>query len=111
MIDLESDSTETLVSIMSEIKSVRNKEYEMKLVIAPIQDMYKLVDKYKQQLELEYNQTEDEKRKELQNNWNDLLRKANLKFDEIRITETDIKKTLLLNISELKNKISNFKHD
>jgi len=53
MIDRESDSTETLVNIMSEIKNVRNKEYEMKLVIAPIQDMYKLIDSYKQQLDLE----------------------------------------------------------
>jgi len=39
MIDRESDSTETLVSIMGEIKNVRNKEYEMKLIITPIQEM------------------------------------------------------------------------
>jgi len=44
-IDREADTTETLVSIMSEIKNARNKEYEMKLEIAPIQDMYKLIDK------------------------------------------------------------------
>jgi len=44
-IDRDADTTETLVSIMSEIKNARNKEYEMKLEIAPIQDMYKLIDK------------------------------------------------------------------
>jgi dynein heavy chain len=111
MIDRESDSTETLVSIMNEIKNVRNKEYEMKLTIAPIQDMYKLIDLYKQDLEVDYNATEDEKRKELENNWNDLLKKANAKFDEIRQTESNIKTTLLNNISQLKKKIQSFKND
>lgn len=111
MIDRESDSTETLVSIMSEIKNVRNKEYEMKLIITPIQEMYKLIDKYKQQLDLEYNSTEEEKRKELENNWNDLLKKANAKFDDIRKTESKIKTTLLSNIVELKSKITSFKTD
>jgi len=111
MIDRESDSTETLVSIMVEIKSVRNKEYEMKLIIAPIQDMYKLIDRYKQELDLEYNPIEEDKRKELEKNWNDLLYKANNKFDDIRQTESGIKTTLLSNISELGTKIQNFKKD
>lgn len=83
----------------------------MKLEIAPIQDMYKLIDRYKQQLEIEYNQNEEDKRKELEHNWNDLLRKANEKFDEIRQTESEIKETLLNNIAELKNKIIGFKKD
>jgi len=96
---------------MVEIKSVRNKEYEMKLIIAPIQDMYKLIDRYKQELDLEYNPIEEDKRKELEKNWNDLLYKANNKFDDIRQTESGIKTTLLSNISELGTKIQNFKKD
>lgn len=110
-IDRDADTTETLVSIMSEIKNARNKEYEMKLEIAPIQDMYKLIDKQKQQLEIEYNQNEEDKRKDLENNWNELLRKANDKFDKIREKESNIKETLLNNISELKHKIILFKKD
>jgi len=62
-------------------------------------------------LDLEYNTTEEDKRKELENNWNDLLKKANSKFDEIRKTESKIKTTLLSNIVELKSKISSFKTD
>ena len=83
----------------------------MKLTIQPIQDMYKLIDNYKQQLDIEYNQNEEEKRKELENNWNDLLGKANNKFDIIRKTESSIKSQLLSNIVELKKKIVNFKND
>lgn len=73
--------------------------------------MYKLIDKYKQQVELEYNQIEIDKRNDLENNWNELLRKSNNKFDQITHTESHIKDQLLGNIKQLKEKIIVFKRE
>jgi len=50
--------------------------------------MYKLIDKYKQQVGLEYNPMELDKRNDLENNWNELLHKSNNKFDKITHTES-----------------------
>jgi hypothetical protein len=83
----------------------------MNLIITPIKDMYALIDKYKHSLDIEINQNEDEKRKELEKNWHNLLLKSNDKFDKIRHTEVSIKTVLLENISHLKKKIITFKID
>jgi len=81
----------------------------MKLTIAPIQNMYKLIDSYKQQLEILYNDTEEEKRKNLMKIWNELLQKSNSKFNVIREDESTIKNQLIQNIVTLKKEIENFK--
>lgn len=81
----------------------------MKLTIAPIQNMYKLIDSYKQQLEISYNDTEEEKRKNLMKIWNELLQKSNSKFNVIREDESTIKNQLIQNIVTLKKEIENFK--
>lgn len=47
----------------------------------------------------------------MEKNWNILLTKSNSKFDEIRTTESSIKKTLIVNIEDLKVKIISFKID
>jgi len=51
-IDQDFDKTETLVNIMDEIRKVRANEYGMRLKIQPIKDMYKLIDSYKENLEI-----------------------------------------------------------
>lgn len=66
-----------LVEIMEEIRVVRGQEYEMRLELAPVRDMYKLIDEYKQSLDIEYQVVESNKRAELDDNWNKLLRRAN----------------------------------
>lgn len=80
----------------------------MRLVIQPIKDMYKLIDAYKD-INIEIHATEEEKRRELENNWNELLRKSNNKFDMIIHTESHIKEQLLGNIKKFKEKIVSFR--
>lgn len=43
-IDPEHDDIESLVSIMEEIAKVRDQEYEMRLELAPVREMYSLID-------------------------------------------------------------------
>lgn len=52
-IDRPHDNIEDLVGIMEEISKVREQEYEMRLELAPVREMYSLIDLYKQSLEIE----------------------------------------------------------
>jgi hypothetical protein len=72
-IDRPHDDIEALVGIMEEISKVRGQEYEMRLELAPVREMYSLIDEYKQSLEIEYNSAESAKRSELDDNWKKLL--------------------------------------
>jgi hypothetical protein len=54
-----------LVNVMNFISSVREEEYEMRLLLRPVREMYALIDEYKQELEIEYNIAETEKRNNL----------------------------------------------
>jgi hypothetical protein len=51
----------------------------MRLELAPVREMYSLIDEYKQSLEIEYNAAESAKRAELDDNWKKLLSFSNYK--------------------------------
>jgi hypothetical protein len=51
----------------------------MRLELAPVREMYSLIDEYKQSLEIEYNVAESAKRAELDDNWKKLLSFSNYK--------------------------------
>jgi len=78
-IDRPHENIEDLVGIMEEIAKVREQEYEMRLELAPVREMYGLIDEYKQSLEIEYNSAESSKRAELDDNWKKLLSFSNNK--------------------------------
>lgn len=65
-IEQPDEAIKDLVNVMREISTVREEEYSMRLELVPVRKMYELIDEYKQELEIEYNAAELEKRIDLE---------------------------------------------
>ena len=100
---------DTLRFIMKLLSDVRDREASMEMEIAPIMDMYRMLESYLPSGFMEPG--EIDKKTVLRTNWKKLLKQSELRTEELSKTQTKYKRSLLKDIKEFKADVINFRDD